>query len=94
MEAANRSEAERCLTLAREARARGEAEKARKLAQKSLRLSSTQRARGEAINCVNVLHIAIIVQLASFEVCSRNCACMYMYVNSVDMGHVSHLKSQ
>ena len=59
MEAANRSEAERCLRLAREARARGEAEKARKLAQKSLRLSSTQRAQGEAINCVNVLHIAV-----------------------------------
>ena len=47
METANRDEAERCLKLAREAKAAGQMDKAKRLAEKSVRLCSTEQARGE-----------------------------------------------
>lgn len=46
METANKSEAERCLGLAKKARNSGDVEKARRLAEKSIRLCSTQQAKG------------------------------------------------
>lgn len=45
METANKSEAERCLELAKKARDSGDVEKARRMAEKSLRLCSTQKAK-------------------------------------------------
>lgn len=47
METANKSEAERCLELAKKARDSGDVEKARRMAEKSLRLCSTQKANGK-----------------------------------------------
>lgn len=47
METANRSEAERCLKLAREAKRDGQADRAKRLAEKSVRLCPTQQATSE-----------------------------------------------
>ena len=47
MEAANKSEAERCLEIARKAKEDGNFQKARRFADKSLNLCFTQRAEGE-----------------------------------------------
>lgn len=54
MDTANKSEAERCLELAKKARDNGDVGKARRMAEKSLRLCSTQKAKGkQLVTCSN-----------------------------------------
>ena len=65
METANKSEAERCLELAKKARDSGDVEKARRMAEKSLRLCYTQKAKGKyPVNSIaTMLRCVVMVAL-------------------------------
>ena len=61
METANKSEAERCLGIAVEARKGGDIGRARRLASKSLRLCFTQQAKGKFAPCtLGDCHVSVI----------------------------------